>query len=131
MKLLLDTHIWTWSVAESKKIGRTTARAIERSKDDLWLSSVSVWEFIRLSQKGQFSRIRDPFPWVEQALSRSPVRQAPLTHEIALEAGRFHMSHKDPFDYLIVATARVLNLVLVTADQEIIAANVVKTLEND
>ena len=57
------------------------------------------------------------------------MRDAPLTRAVSLEAGRFRMAHNDPFDYLIVATARVLGLTLVTADQMIIASKVAHVLE--
>ena len=60
---------------------------------------------------------------------RLPMRDAPLTRAIAMEAGRFRMPHNDPIDYLIVATARVLELTLVTADQNIIASKATRIVE--
>lgn len=131
MKLLLDTHIWIWSLLDPRRVGRKTQRILTNPSTELWLSPVSVWEFIDLSQKGRFRPIRDPFPWVEAALRYHPLRAAPLTHEIALEAGRFQMPHKDPADRLIIATARVLGLTLVTADDKIIEADVVPVLVSD
>ena len=58
--------------------------------------------------------------WVSKAISAGPLREAPLTHEIALETANLQMPHRDPADYFIAATARVLELTLVTADKRLI-----------
>lgn len=129
MRLLLDTHVWIWSVARPSRLSRRARRAIEDQRSELWLSPVSVWEVIRLIEKGRLGSLRDPFSWIEDALATLPVRDAPLTGAVAKEAGRFRMSHDDPFDYLIVATARMLNLTLVTADRAIIESNTVGSLD--
>jgi PIN domain nuclease of toxin-antitoxin system len=110
-------------------LSRPARRAIEDQRSELWLSSVSVWEVIRLAEKRRLGSVRDPFSWIEDASAKLFVRDAPLTRAIALEAGRFRMSHNDPSDYLIVATARVLQLTLVTADQSIIQSKAVRIIE--
>ena len=129
MNLLLDTHVWVWCHLRPKKLSRPAYRLIEDPRNDLWLSSASVWEFVTLSGKARFGPIPAPFAWIEEAMERLPMRDAPLTRAIALEAGRFRMPHNDPMDYLIVATARVLELTLVTADQNIIASKATRIVE--
>ena len=129
MNLLLDTHVWVWWHTRPKKLSRPAHRLIEDPRNELWLSPVSVWEFVSLSGKGRFGPIRDPFHWLDEAIVRLPMRDAPITRAIALEAGRFRMSHDDPMDHLIVATARVLELTLVTADQSIIASRAARVVE--
>jgi PIN domain nuclease of toxin-antitoxin system len=130
VKLLIDTHVWIWSVIDPRRVGRRTRRALESPRSALWLSSVSLWEYINLAQKGRFRPVRDPYESLHHVLTRLELQEAPLTHEIAIESGRFELPHRDPADYLIVATARVLGLTLVTADEKIIAANVVPVLAN-
>ena len=129
MKLLLDTHVWVWWHMRPKKLSRPAHRMIEDTRNELWLPPASVWEFVTLSGKGRFGPIPDPFAWIEEAMVRLPMRDAPLTRVIALEAGRFRMPHNDPMDYLIVATARLLDLTLVTADQNIIASKATRIVE--
>lgn len=129
MNILLDTHVWVWCHLRPKKLSRPANRLIEEPRNDLWLSSASVWEFVTLSGKGRFGPIPDPFAWIDEAMLRLPMRDAPLTRAIAMEAGRFRMPHNDPIDYLIVATARVLELTLVTADQNIIASKATRIVE--
>ena len=44
------------------------------------------------------------------------MREATFTHQVAVESGKLELPHKDPADHFIVATARVFDLTLVTAD---------------
>ena len=71
-----------------------------------------------------------PVIWAEQALAKSNFLEVPVTNAIALETGRLVWSHRDPADRMIVATARVMGLTLVTADKPIIAAKIVDVLAN-
>jgi PIN domain nuclease of toxin-antitoxin system len=52
MKLLLDTHIWLWSVLEPERLSRRVSKEIQDMSNELWLSPISVWELIVLWQKG-------------------------------------------------------------------------------
>ena len=128
MKLLLDTSIWLQSNVQPGLLSRRVARAIANPSNEVWLSPVSVLEFISLCEKKRYRRIADPVLWIRQALVTLPVREAPLTIEIASECGLFEMPTADPADRIIVATARVLGCTLVTSDQHILKSGVVKTL---
>ena len=55
MKLLLDTHIWLWDVLEPTRPSMRIARAIDNPENELWLPPISVWELVRLIQKGRVS----------------------------------------------------------------------------
>jgi PIN domain nuclease of toxin-antitoxin system len=55
MQLLLDTHIWIWSVSEPDRLSAKVRKALEGSDSDLWLSPISVWEAMILFQRGQSS----------------------------------------------------------------------------
>lgn len=131
MRLLLDTHIWLWSVDAPRRLGQRTRRLLDDSRNELWLSPLSVSEFVLLTRSGRFNRIAEPFRWLDRALDVLPLKDATLSREIALESGRFRLPHEDPVDRMIVATARVLDLILVTADQKIIESGAVRTVGND
>lgn len=130
MRLLLDTHIWLWSLLAPEQLSRRVARALETTDTELWLSAVSVWELVMLVERQRVSLDRGVQAWVEEAMRVAPLREAPVTHEIALEARQVALPHRDPADRLIVATARVLDLTLVTADERIIGAKGVPVLAN-
>lgn len=130
MRLLLDTHIWLWSLLEPTRLTKRVIRAIEREDAELWLSPISVWELLILVDKGRVRLGSSPDDWVNDALRRVPLREAPVTHEVALETRNVRLSHRDPADRFLVATARVFDLKLVTADERLIDQKAVPTLAN-
>ncbi len=131
MGLLLDTHIWVWSAESPKRLGQRTSRLLASPSNELWLSPISVWEFLQLARGGRFSRVSDPSAWVKEAMTDWPLREAALTWQIAREAGDFEIPHGDPGDRPIIATARVMQCKLVTQDETIIVSNLVETIPND
>ncbi len=120
MNLLLDTHIWLWSLLQPERLSKRVAKRLSDPENQLWLSPVSVWEAIVLAQKGRIRVQGDPVAWVRGACGVGPFRDAPLTREIALESRMLNMSHEDPADRFIAATARVLELTLVTGDAKLL-----------
>lgn len=130
MRLLLDTHIWIWSLSRPAKLRRPVARAIESPRNELRLSPVSIWEVIVLTEKGRLKHIRDGLEWIDKARRELPVLDAPLTAEVAREACLVRLGTGDPADRLIVATARAHQCTLVTSDEALIASGLVDTLAN-
>jgi PIN domain nuclease of toxin-antitoxin system len=127
IKLLLDTHIWIWLRSDTARIGKRAAQELSNNDNELWLSPVSVWEALALMQKGRI-RIESPFSWVERAAEQ--MREAPLTREIVSVGMSLPLPHSDPADRFLAATAKVLNLTLVTADQRLLGLGEVSTLAN-
>jgi PIN domain nuclease of toxin-antitoxin system len=127
LNLLLDTHIWIWSKVDPKRIGKRAARELSDVSNELWLSPVSVWEALALMQKGRI-RVENPFKWVERAAEQ--MREAPLTHEIVRTGLALPLPHADPADRFLAATAKVLNLTLVTADQRLLGLGDIASLAN-
>ena len=66
--------------------------------------------------------------WVAEATG--PLREAPLTHEIALVARQLALPNPDPADRFIAATAKLLRLTLVTADVKLLGLGEISTLAN-
>ena len=130
MKLLLDTHIWVWSRLAPHRVTASVAKAIEDPENELWLSPLSIWELSNLVAKGRVVLDRGVEDWVATAMSKVPLREAPVTYEVALETRRVQLPHRDPVDRFLVATARVFDLVLVTADERLLNAKGIRTLPN-
>jgi PIN domain nuclease of toxin-antitoxin system len=131
MRLLLDTHIWVWSLIEPDRLTEDVRAALTNREAELWLSAISVWEVLILLRKGRLRvKSRDGATWVSEALKGSPLREAAITHQIAMESERLTMQHWDPADRFIAATARVLKATLVTADERLIAATGFNVLAN-
>ena len=127
MNLLLDTHIWIWSKLEPDRLGKRVAAELSKKGNDLWLSPVNVWEALALMQKGRI-RVENHLAWVERAAEQ--LREAPLTQEIVRTAFTLSLPHSDPADRFLAATAKVLNLTLVTADQRLLGLGEISSLAN-
>jgi len=132
MKLLLDTHIWLWSHAEPERLTKRVATALTDERNQLWLSPISVWEFLLLAERG---RVRahggtTPPEWVEAALSQAPMHDAPMSREVAVRSRSVRLEHEDPADRFLAATADVYELTLVTADERLLRGKGFRTLAN-
>ncbi|HSD29542.1 MAG TPA: type II toxin-antitoxin system VapC family toxin [Vicinamibacteria bacterium] len=128
MKLLLDTHVWLWSLAEPDKLSRRVRGAIKRPENEVWLSPISVWELLVLAERGRLKLDDEPRRWVTQALARTPAEEAVLTFEVAVRSREIMLAHPDPADRFLVATALVHGLTLVTADESLIDQKVCPVL---
>ena len=130
MKLLLDTHIWLWSLLEPARLGRRVRSALMRAGSELWLSPISVWELLVLAERGRIKLDSDPRKWIAEALIHTPAQEAVLTFEVAIRSREIMSTHPDPADRFLVATASVYDLTLVTADEPLIKAKGCSILAN-
>jgi PIN domain nuclease of toxin-antitoxin system len=128
LKLLLDTHIWLWSLQDPKRLGRRVQHELRNPENELWLSPISTWEALTLQEKGRVNLPGDVEGWLVRALA--PFREAPLTHEIIAVLRRLSLPQRDPADRFLAATALVLNLTLVTADARLLGLGEIATLGN-
>jgi PIN domain nuclease of toxin-antitoxin system len=132
VNLLLDTHIWLWSHAEPERLTKRVRAALAADRNQLWLSPISIWEFLLLAERGRV-RVREgsaPPDWVEAALSRVPMHDAPLSREVAIRSRSVRLDHEDPADRFLAATADVYELTLVTADDRMLRGKGFRTLAN-
>ena len=130
MKLLLDTHIWVWSVLDPGRLSARVARQLVNPENEIWLSAVSVWELRLLHDKGRLKLMPDAVSWIQDNLSRLNIREAPLTFEVALAISSLNLPHNDPADGFIAATAKVFGLTLVTADEQLAKLKDIAVLSN-
>ena len=130
MKLLLDTHIWLWGTLEPLRLTRRVDKALRDPANELWLSPVSVGELIVLLRKGRLRLPRDVASWVARTMQDLQISEAPLTVEVALAISSINFPHGDPADHFLAATAKVLDLTLVTADEHLIHLPGIRVLAN-
>ena len=122
LKLLLDTHILLWSLADPGKLLPEVSEALESESNELWLSPISVWEILLLTEKGHISLGVNTEKSIRDIFRKIPFTEAPLNFEVAIQSRFVNLPHQDPADRFLVATAIVYDLTLVTADARIIAA---------
>lgn len=130
MRLLLDTHIWLWSLLEPERLAPRVAASLVSTDNELWLSPISVWEAILLADRGRLAVAGDPVHWVERMLRAGPSQEAPFTHDVAIRSTRVDLPHRDPADRFLVASAIVHELTLVTADERLVTSAGHDVMEN-
>ena len=112
MRLLLDTHLFLWSIIDSKRLDRAT-RELVASAEAVYVSAASVWEIAIKSRLGKIDG--DPSACVE-AIAASGFIELPINAVHAAAVAKLEMHHADPFDRLLVAQAITEPLRLLTAD---------------
>ena len=126
--ILVDTHIWYWWVSGQRKLSAPQAQALSDS-DEVALSAISVWELCTKTANGKMSLDRPIEAWLQAALDNPRLTVIPVTLEIAVESSRLPGEfHKDPADRMIVASARLMDIDLVTADRKILGYPHVRTV---
>ncbi len=128
MKCLLDTHIWLWSLLEPDRISSYVREILQDDDSELYISPITVWEVMTLAEKGRIELYPTPQEWVTAALSQSPVKEAPLSHAVAIKSKLIGLPHQDPADRFIAATAWEYGLTLITADQRLRQAQEIVTV---
>ena len=121
--IVLDTHIWVWWVHDDPHLTSQQKQWLqEYESQGLGVSAISCWEVAKLSEHG---RLKLPLPvgdWMKQALAYPGIRFLSLSPEIAVESTRLPETfHRDPADQIIVATARIYNCLLLTADTKMLS----------
>jgi PIN domain nuclease of toxin-antitoxin system len=131
-RFLLDTHILVRWLADPGRLSRDQVRVLDNAvkrREGLAVSAITLLELAMLFGDGALRR-KLSLDELLGELENSPVfRILPLTIEIARETSFLGNSLRDPADRVIVATARVHALRLLTSDQRIIDANLVSTVE--
>jgi PIN domain nuclease of toxin-antitoxin system len=130
MKLLLDTHIWLWSLGEPRRLSRRVAKELDDRQNELWLSPISIWEAFLLFRKKRVQISTDFATWLTSSLNELPVVEAPLTFEVARTLPTVAVPHEDPADLFLAATAKAFGLTLITADRNLIKIEGVSVLAN-
>lgn len=122
--LLLDTHVWARVQGLPGKLRPATAAAIEQAatRKALFVSVISVWELAMLERDGLLALAGGVQEWVSKALNRPGINLLPYTPAIAIESVYLPAPmHKDPCDRILVASARIERLTIVTSDTAMLA----------
>ena len=93
-----------------------TRQMIEES-EEVYVSPISLWEVSNKCRKGKLQLKCPPREWFDRILQWHQLRILPLTNEVMFRAGELHEYHKDPADRMIIASALIGGLVVVTADR--------------
>ena len=116
MNLLLDTHTVIWALSDDPTLSARARQAIVRAENLVFVSAASAWEIAIKYAIGKLPLPEPPEQFVPARLIRDAVSPLPVALRHALHVVTLPPHHRDPFDRLLVAQARLEELVLFTAD---------------
>ncbi len=118
MKLLLDTHIILWSAGQPEKLSESIRSILTSQENSLFFSAASIWEIVIKLGLGRNDFKVDPYR-LRKMMVIHGYTELPVTSEHALKIDSLPLLHKDPFDRLLLAQARVEGMMLLTVDAAI------------
>lgn len=121
--IVLDTHALIWWISDDTRLASNAKAAIESTiagDGQVMVSAITAWELAMLVERGRVALAMELDEWLRAVESIEGVSFVPITAALAAQSvnlpGEFH---KDPADRMIVALARELNALLITADEKI------------
>ena len=117
--VLLDTQCWLWMQVSPERFSAASLALLEDPDTELLLSAVSSWEIVIKHALGKLALPVPPEEYVPSRMVRSGVRGLSVEHGHALGVASLPPHHRDPFDRLLVAQARMEKLTLLTADRQL------------
>jgi len=119
LRYLLDTGVWLWSLFEPERLSRKARESISDVSNEIFLSAVTSWEVAIKAAAGKLTLPEPPTSYIPRRMADQKLRPLPVSHPHALAVFGLPPHHRDPFDRLLVAQAKLEELILVTADRAI------------
>lgn len=116
-----DTHVFVYYANSDRKLGRRARSEIDRAlgHDELFVSALTFWEISMLIAKRRFT-LETTVAGLRAAALRQGIQEISVDGEIAIAAGELSATHGDPIDRMLVATALVRGITLMTADDALL-----------
>ena len=127
-QLLLDTHVFLWSISEPKRLSSKARSAISKLENQVYVSPVTAYELSRKHRQGKLPSGAAIVTSFARQVAHLYASELPVSAPHTLAAGQLDWEHKDPFDRILAAQAMVEGLTLVTADEDLQAFEPVTTL---
>jgi PIN domain nuclease of toxin-antitoxin system len=115
---LLDTGVWLWSVGEPSRISRKAREVMAEVSHEVFLSAVTSWEVAIKAASGKLQLPEPPDLYVPRRMAAQGLRPLAVSHEHALAVFALPAHHRDPFDRLLIAQAKVEEMTLISADRK-------------
>lgn len=116
MKLLLDTCAFLWIVSGGDDLSKESRKLFSDPSNEVYLSSVSVWEIVVKHSLGRLPLPEPPWSFVIKYRKSHGIQPLALDEDAVLQLPRLPELHKDPFDRMIICQAIAHGLALLTPD---------------
>lgn len=114
---LLDTHVLLWWFFDDPKLSKRARDAIASPTSRVFVSSVSAWEISIKHQIGKLPNVGHLVKELPLYIRRERFEVLPIALEHGIAAGELDGKHKDPFDRMLIAQARLEELTLISNDK--------------
>lgn len=117
MSLLLDTHVLLWALLEPKKLSPTVKKLLEDPATKIYISAASAWEIGTKYRLGKLSTAANVVHDYQAHLNTLRSEELAVDSNHALTAALWKLQHRDPFDRILAAQAKLEKLRLVSTDK--------------
>ncbi len=117
LRALLDTHVFLWALGEVNRLSEKARQAIEDPANEIYVSAAVVWEIAIKYALGKLQLPSEPATYIPARVGALGFRELPIRFEHALLAASLPRHHRDPFDRMLIAQARIEGMTFITDDQ--------------
>ena len=114
MKALLDTHVFLWWIMDDESLTPYIRDFIADEGNDLFLSSASCWEIAIKAKIGRLKLTENPEKFIPDQMIANNISGLPIQLVHALHVYNLPDHHRDPFDRMLVAQARIEKISIIT-----------------
>ncbi len=114
MKIIIDTHIFLWAIANNSKLNKKQTQALQTLSNTIYVSSISITELMIKSSIGKLAINFDPIEIAKK--SGFELLNYSAQDALALKILPFH--HKDPFDRMLISQAINRKIKIMTSDNK-------------
>jgi PIN domain nuclease of toxin-antitoxin system len=118
MQYLLDTHVLIWWITSDNRLSARAKALIKNRRSQIYWSVVSSWELAIKHALGRLEFDEPPEDLIPAELDRNHIETLTIQNHHAFLAGKLPAHHKDPFDRMLIAQARIESLGLVSDDSK-------------
>jgi len=119
MKYILDTHVFLWSIANTKELSKNAIKVIKNPDNEIYVSSVTLWEIAIKTRIGKLDIEGISIDELPSIIEKMEYSQISLTSEDALGYINLkEITHKDPFDRMLIWQCMSRNMIMISKDTE-------------
>ncbi|PZV12323.1 MAG: PIN domain nuclease [Leptolyngbya sp.] len=116
MRILLDTHIFLWFISGDTQLSEDVRDAIRDPDNEVYLSTISVWEAIVKYQLGKLPLPEQPETYLPKQRDRHQIASLALDESSVVQLAKLPALHRDPFDRMLICQALQNDLTIATVD---------------
>ena len=124
MRILLDTHIFLWFISGDTRLSKDVRDTIRDPANEVYLSTVSVWETIVKYQLGKLPLPEHPGKYLPKQRDLHQIASLALDENSVVQLTNLPPLHRDPFDRMLICQALQSDLTIATVDTAIRAYSV-------